>query len=215
MHATGSWRKTKRAVWAWAALCACMALPWPVAAQDDSLAMDRAVFEAVIRDLADSIPEVLLVDVRAVRSDQHPSLLMLFDPADMEAADAALEASRTSVLAHLGVEKTDALQDRRCFWARGGQPWPDARRSDRIPEVQRAYAARPPFVALVIGRPQPLENTGGADVRVVVVRAGSSTYEFDFFTLRRDDSGGGASSIAISSSRRAEPPRSSVSRSAP
>lgn len=190
MRATAIWGKTKRTAWALAALYACMALPSPAAAQDDALAIDRAVFEAVVRDLADSIPEVLLVDVRAVRSDQHPSLLMLFDPADMEAADAALEASRTSVLAQLGVEKTDALQDRRCFWARGGRLWPDARPLDRIPEVQRACQARQPFVSLVISRPEPLENTGGADVRVVVVRAGSSTYEFDFFTLRRDESGG-------------------------
>ncbi|HYH79722.1 MAG TPA: hypothetical protein VEX86_07985 [Longimicrobium sp.] len=190
-------KKGMRVVWAWTAFSACATLPAPALAQDDSLAVDRAVFEAVIRDIADSVPEIPLVDVRPVRSDQHPALLMLFDAEDLETADPALAASRTSVLERLAVQQTDALVDHRCFW--GGDaprvnPRPGARppvraHPDSAAAVRRACQARPPFVALNVGRPQPVEDAGGAAVRVFVVRATASSYEFGTFTLRRDDSG--------------------------
>lgn len=70
----------------------------------------------------------------------------------------------------------------------GGRP-PTRPHPDSAAAVRRACEARPPFVALSVGRPQPVEDADSATVRVYVVRATTSTYAYGTFTLRREHSG--------------------------
>jgi hypothetical protein len=160
----------------------------PAAAQDDSLSVDRAVFEAIVRETADSIPEVLLVDVRRVKHDVNLNGL---DPDDLEDGGPTLHESRTSVLHRLGIGPADALEERRCLWSRGLQrdvPSGVSAVADSIAAVHEECRAQPAFAVLLVGRPRPLQDTAAA-VRVRVLRFSTYAYGYWDYTLRRDSRG--------------------------
>jgi hypothetical protein len=157
-------------------------------AQRGSLALDRAVFEAVVRETADSIPEVLLVDVRPLRPGVD---LTGLDPEDVDRGDTGSAAARASVLQRLGIGGTDALAELGCLWTRGVQapPRPHARPlPDSLLRVHQACLARPAFAVLMTGRPEPLAGRDGG-VRVRVLRFSTYAYGYWDYTLRCGSSG--------------------------
>lgn len=161
----------------------------PAGAQHDALDLDRQVFEAVVRETADSIPETLLVDVRSLVAGAD---LTGLDPEDVDLRDAEAAGARAAVLRRMGIQQTDALAERACLWTRGvprppppGSP--GAVVGDSLAGVRQACVRRPAFAVLMAGRPEPL--TGGDGVRIRVLRFSGYAYGYWDYTLRRDAAG--------------------------
>lgn len=131
-------------------ICLCSTLAATSArAQTDAAAVDRTVFDVLVREAADSTWEVLLVDVRPLRQGAD---LTGLDPEDVDGGDSALAASRAAVLGQLGIQPTDALAERRCLFTTGVQREPrpaNPARPDTLAQMRQACRQRAPFVVLM------------------------------------------------------------------
>ena len=158
-------------------------------AQQDALDLDRTVFEAIVRETVDSIPETLLVDVRSLVAGAD---LTGLDPEDIDVRDPEVAGARAAVAERLGIGQTDALAERACLWTRGvPRPQPPGAAEtvalDSLASARHACLRRPPFAVIMAGRPEPLAAGGG--VRVRVLRFSTYAYGYWDYTLRRDPAG--------------------------
>lgn len=137
---------------------------------------DAAVFEAVVRALADSVGSQLRVDGRPIRAGAD---VIGIEAADLEPAS----AGRAQVLQRLGVARADVIADNGCLFAQGLPLAPGAPAApDSVLERRRRCRALPPFVSAAIGAPRRTGTSG--EVVVTVVELTTSRYTARDFVLR-------------------------------